>query len=106
MGDFFKWFDGYECDKCTSIGTDGSIKKVKCQPCGYDQASQVESEDGASTVEKYQCDTCQKIKIIISVFYNKVWLHGNYLATLCQNETKWDYIFHCAKGKEKVHTML
>ena len=59
--DFFKWFDGYECDKCTSIGTDGSIKKVKCQPCGYDQASQVESEDGASTVEKYRCDTCQKI---------------------------------------------
>ena len=59
--DFFKWFDGYECDKCTSIDADGIIKKVKCQPCGYDQASQVESEDGAGTVEKYRCDTCQKI---------------------------------------------
>ena len=59
--DFFKWFDGYECDKCTSTGADGSIKKLKCQPCGYDQASPAESEDGAGTVEKYRCDTCQKI---------------------------------------------
>lgn len=30
----------------------------------------------------------------------------NNLAPLCQNETNFDYIFQCAKGKEKVHTTM
>ena len=28
------------------------------------------------------------------------------LAPLCENEINFDYIFHCAKGKEKVHTTM
>ena len=58
--EFFKWFDGYECDTCTVKTPEGNIKKLKFKPTGYDQANQIEASDGAGTVEKYSCDGCNK----------------------------------------------
>ena len=58
--EFFKWFDGYECDSCTVKTPEGNIKKLKFKPTGYDQANQIEASDGAGTVEKYSCDGCNK----------------------------------------------
>ena len=58
--EFFKWFDGYECDSCTVKTPEGNIKKLKFKPTGQDQANQIEASDGAGTVEKYSCDGCNK----------------------------------------------
>ena len=58
--EFFKWFDGFECDSCTIKTPDGNTKKVKAKPMGHDQANPVEAADGAGTVEKYICDRCNK----------------------------------------------
>ena len=58
--EFFKWFDGYECETCTVRTPDGATKKVKPKPVGHDRANAVEASDGASTVEKYFCDRCNK----------------------------------------------
>ena len=59
--EFFKWFDGYDCDSCTTITSDGSIKKLKAQPTGYDNANGTEAADGAGSVEKYTCTGCNKV---------------------------------------------
>ena len=58
--DFFKWFDGYECNTCT-VKTGDGIKKLKTQPTGHDKPNPVEVADGAGSVEKYTCTGCSKV---------------------------------------------